>query len=283
MRTRLSAALIVLGVALITVGPPILLHTAVYPVAIVRGNSMFPVLQNGELVVFRGVGDPYNIRNGTIIVFVEGDAPVNSLSYLVRPVVIHEVIGRIVNQYGRVYYETKGVNNPYPDPGLTPASNIVGTPVLEVPYAGFILLFFSSPEGLVALIGFLTVYTVEDYARTEELKRENRMRFLAPWSFIASQGGISEAALLRLSFLAQNSEMLANPLAAWLAQNIKRRWVFRVEECPLHPEKRGDRRVTYSGGGAPTLSVCAVELEKTRPELLFSTAPAAAMVGAERP
>jgi len=59
-----------------------------------------------------------------------------------------------------VYYQTKGVNNPYPDPFLVPQENILGTPVFSIPYVGFFILFVSSPEGLVFLIGVLTVYQI---------------------------------------------------------------------------------------------------------------------------
>jgi signal peptidase I len=262
VRTQLRLAVTLVAVAAALAGPPILLHTAVYPVAIVRGNSMFPVLQNGELVVFRGVGDPYNIGNGTIIVFVEGDAPVNSLNYLVRPVVIHEVIGRVVNQYGRVYYQTKGVNNPYPDPGLTPASNVVGTPVLEVPYAGFILLFFSSPEGLVALIGFLTIYYVESDKKIRDKEKLNRARFLVPFVFLNRGGKLSNDALIRLTYLAEHCEDLAktelwNNAAQWLASNLRKDWMYRVTKCDEH----GDEAAEFYGKGVPTLRICVKEAE----------------------
>ena len=159
MRTALKA-LVTLTVFALIIAPPFLLGTKVYPVAVVQGESMFPVLQNGELVIFRGVNTE-NIQNGTIVVAVEGGAPANFLNYFVRPVIIHEVYARIVNQYGRVYYQTKGVNNPYPDPFLVPAQNVLGTPVLEIPYVGFFILFVSSSEGLVFLIGVLTVYYIE--------------------------------------------------------------------------------------------------------------------------
>jgi len=181
VRTALKALFAVTVFALI-IAPPFLLGTKVYPVAVVQGNSMFPVLQNGELVIFRGINTE-NIPNGTIIVAVEGGAPANFLNYLVRPVIIHEVFSRIVNQYGRVYYQTKGVNNPYPDPFLIPASNVLGTPVFAVPYLGFLFLFVSSSEGLVFLIGVLTVYLYRILRKSEKQRKSGAATLSHPIRF----------------------------------------------------------------------------------------------------
>ena len=259
MRTALKALFAVTVFALI-IAPPFLLGTKVYPVAVVQGNSMFPVLQNGELVIFRGINTE-NIPNGTIIVAVEGGAPANFLNYLVRPVIIHEVFSRIVNQYGRVYYQTKGVNNPYPDPFLIPASNVLGTPVFAVPYLGFLFLFVSSSEGLVFLIGVLTVYYIESYERAKNKEKAARLRFLIPFVFLNFEKKLSNEALLRITQLAEHCEELASfgdPTALWLYSNLRKKWEYRIVKC----EKHGDDAAEFFGKGVPTLRICVKEAEQ---------------------
>jgi len=259
VRTALKALFAVTVFALI-IAPPFLLGTKVYPVAVVQGNSMFPVLQNGELVIFRGINTE-NIPNGTIIVAVEGGAPANFLNYLVRPVIIHEVFSRIVNQYGRVYYQTKGVNNPYPDPFLIPASNVLGTPVFAVPYLGFLFLFVSSsPEGLVFLIGVLTVYYIESYERAKNKEKAARLRFLIPFVFLNFEKKLSNEALLRITQLAEHCEELASfgdPTALWLYSNLRKK-EYRIVKC----EKHGDDAAEFFGKDVLTLRICVKEAEE---------------------
>jgi signal peptidase I len=263
VRTRLKVVVAVAVLAALLLVPPLVLGTPVYPLAVVNGNSMFPVLHNGDLVVFRHINTD-DIENGTIVVAVEGGAPVNSLNYLVRPIIIHEVYQRIVNQYGKIYYQTKGVNNPYPDPFLVPAQNILGSPIVVVPYAGFIFMFLSSPEGLVALIGFLTIYYVEWDQRLRQTVDTNRARFLIPFVFLNREGKLSGDALIHLSYMADHCDALAHTnlwdnLALWLSSNLKRKgWDYRIVKCPVH----GDDAAEYSGGGVATLRLCVYQVEE---------------------
>ncbi|MEM3860554.1 MAG: hypothetical protein QW478_14355, partial [Candidatus Micrarchaeaceae archaeon] len=62
-----STAVIVFLIAF----PPLFLHTSTYPVAVVNGNSMYPMFRDGELVIFslNGVNID-DIPNGTVIVYV---------------------------------------------------------------------------------------------------------------------------------------------------------------------------------------------------------------------
>jgi signal peptidase I len=66
------AELLLVGFAIaIAVALPFYTHTSTYPIAIVQGNSMYPTLQNGDLVIFRSQAHPI-VANSSIIVFVEG-------------------------------------------------------------------------------------------------------------------------------------------------------------------------------------------------------------------
>jgi len=51
---------------------PFYMETKTYPFAIVQGNSMYPNLQNGDLILFKYV-DQRSITNGTVIIFIQSD------------------------------------------------------------------------------------------------------------------------------------------------------------------------------------------------------------------
>ena len=107
----LLIVLVVLGIILL----PVYARTGSYPLAIVTGISMYPTLQNGDIVYYHSATDAANIPNGTIIVFVQDNAGNSFLDGLVRPVVIHRIVGEITQGDGQKCYETKGDNNDVKD------------------------------------------------------------------------------------------------------------------------------------------------------------------------
>src|SRR5437016_2113617 len=113
---------------------PLIAKTSTYPIAVVNGSSMVPALHNGDLVFYTAPHGP--VKNGTIIVFIQGGTGVNSLDSLLKPIVIHRVVGFGYEPDGSLYYETKGDNNVGTDPFATPASSILGVDSASVPYAG---------------------------------------------------------------------------------------------------------------------------------------------------
>lgn len=148
--------------AAVVVALPFYAQTSNYPIAIVQGNSMYPTLHNGDLEIF-GKAPSERIANGTIIVFVQGDTGVTALDSLIRPVVIHRIVGTVVQADGQVYYRTKGDNNQYIDPQLVQGSHVLGVPIARIPYGGVLVLFAESPEGMVALIGMISLYYLGKY------------------------------------------------------------------------------------------------------------------------
>lgn len=72
-------------------------------VAVVKGNSMLPLLREGDIVIITRV-KPSEISIGDVIVF----------KTFTGTLVIHRVIGITVED-GRYYYVTKGDNNRFPD------------------------------------------------------------------------------------------------------------------------------------------------------------------------
>lgn len=115
-------------------------HTPV--VAVITGNSMLPLLREGDIVFLTQV-DPGDIRPGDIIVFKSRRG-----SYI-----IHRVMD-VVYFNGSYYYVTKGDNNLLADIGEfengrgVPYTRVVGrvvsiqNHVIKIPYLGRITLMF---------------------------------------------------------------------------------------------------------------------------------------------
>lgn len=150
---------------------PLFMKTKTYPFTIVEGNSMYPNLQNGDLVIFHSVPEQ-TIANGTIIVFVQGQTGITMLDSLIRPVVIHRVVDILVQDDGLVNYRTKGDNNQENDPELVKSMQVLGTPIQVIPKVGILLLFLRSSQGMVTVIGFITLLYLGNYET--KIKQEKR-------------------------------------------------------------------------------------------------------------
>ncbi len=153
---------------------PVVMGTSTYPFAIVEGTSMYPTLQNGDLVLFRGA--PHSIANGSIIVFVQSGTGIGALDSLLKPVVIHRIVGVQAGSDGQLSYQTKGDNNLLNDPNAVQADQVLGVPALVIPWAGYVLLFVRSPQGLVAIVAFITLFYLASYeTRAKEEKRREEL------------------------------------------------------------------------------------------------------------
>jgi signal peptidase len=168
-RRRFAWLLALVAVIALIAISPILLGTSTLPVAVVEGNSMYPNLQNGDLVIFRAPPKGV-IPNDTIIVYVQGSTGDPILDMLTRPTVIHRVVGIVVQSDGVVYYRTKGDGNQFVDPQLVRQNNVIGVPLYVIPKMGIVFMFFQSPQGEVAVIGVVTLW----YIGVEEAKRKER-------------------------------------------------------------------------------------------------------------
>ena len=164
MAKRVYKSLMVL--ALLIIGGvffafPYLMGTKTYPLAIVEGNSMYPNLQNGDLIVFREASS--SVANGSIIVFIQGQTGISMLDSLIRPVVIHRVMNVIIQYDGIINYRTKGDNNQEDDPALVRETQILGTPIQIIPKVGLLFLFLRSSQGMIAVVGFITLVYLGNY------------------------------------------------------------------------------------------------------------------------
>jgi signal peptidase len=182
----LAAGFLILG----AVSLPFIYGTSTYPVAIVQGNSMYPALQNGDLVLFQSAPQQV-IANGTIIIFVQTGTGVSALDSLLKPVLIHRIVGVVVQGDGKVNYQTKGDNNQQVDPELVPASRVLGVPAVIVPKAGLVVMFFQSPQGLVATVGVITFIYIGG-SETKTKKEEEKKAFLGALAQMSLNGELPD-------------------------------------------------------------------------------------------
>ncbi len=217
-----------------------MLGTRTYPLIIVDGSSMSPTLLNGDVLVYRGVSSA-DVTNGTVIAYMPGQTGVPALDYLVMPIVVHRVIGEVVQPDGVTYYRTKGDNNKFNDPVLVRSDQVLGTPVTDVPLIGLFVLFLKSPQGLVFVIGAVVFFYMAKYDR-ERGKEKNKKELLAILARMSLNGEMSlnqfEEFKLAIEFGEElPSQWLRNPVHASLADWMKSggltdQWKEEPAKCP---------------------------------------------------
>ncbi len=243
----------------VVLAPPVVLGAKTYPVSVVNGNSMVPTLQNGDVVSFRGVDPNSPIPIGTIIIFVPSNFGLSGVDYLVRPSVVHRVVGVYRQPDGVLYYITKGDNNQQNDTTLVRASNVLGVPILVVPRAGLALSFLASPQGLIAVVGVTAFVYLERSNQKSEVETR-RKKLLGKLAGRVLQGRMSEELFRRFELAISygndlDSEVLDEsvvPLADWLRKGgLKRNYAVATRHCPKCSEE-----AMVFGGAEDKLVVC---------------------------
>ena len=140
------------------------------PVTIVNGNSMFPALKDGDVVILKGIpveqlAEDFKNGNPHIIVFYTTSPPSHKILFLPagKPI-IHRIYEITTDSEGKLGFITKGDNNSVADSGVRTADRIVGAVIAgPYPYIGAILLFLQSSWGLSLLVGaiiFLLIWNI---------------------------------------------------------------------------------------------------------------------------
>jgi len=145
-KTAAMLALVVLAEYAVFFGLRVAFRTEYLPFHPVSSGSMVPTLNVGDLIVVKGV-EPQLVNVGEIIVF---HSPRDR-----DMLIVHRVVG-INSQGGRLYFETKGDNNPARDswspyPGV-PETYLVGVVIGKVAYLGYVILALKEPLGMAAII-----------------------------------------------------------------------------------------------------------------------------------
>jgi signal peptidase I len=197
----ITSGLLLVGLILLF---PAVMGTKTYPLAIVEGNSMYPNLQNGDIVIFHSVQGS-TVANGSVVVFVQGQTGVSFLDPLIRPVIIHRVVGVIPQYNGLINFKTKGDNNQDYDPALIQEKNLLGEPVQVIPKVGLLLLFIKSSQGMVAVVGFITLLYLGNYE--SKIKGDIRRRdFIGAVAKMALNGEISHEQFTKFEVAVNYSE-----------------------------------------------------------------------------
>jgi signal peptidase I len=230
-----------IGIALLTmaVSLPFLARTNTYPIAVVDGNSMYPTLQNGDLVFFTAPSGP--IQNGSIIVLVQQRSGIPAFDSLLQQVLIHRVIGVGHEPNGEAYYQTKGDNNQAPDPFVTDDSNVLGVPALVIPFAGFPFIFVKSSYGMVTITAMISLWFFTGIdSRLEE--GEEKKRLVAVFARHTLNGDITAAQFERLKLAIEYYDempidLLKDPTILstvdWLkGRGLEKDWKEEPQQCP---------------------------------------------------
>jgi signal peptidase len=252
----------VMAAAILVAVPPVALGTRAFPIAIVRGNSMFPAYSSGDLLVFTGVPTSQSLQNGTVIVFLTGGTGLSILDFLTPPVEIHRIVATVVQpQDGMIYYRTKGDNNEFPDGGLVKANSILGVPALKVPYVGFLLDFVHSQQGMILITAAILFGYLNNQSEVD-LEEKQKKKLLALLAKRTMNGEIKESTFgeyemaLNYSGEIRPEELRSLHMASfthWLGRNPPSvEWRLREEVCPVC----GSIAVLVEGSRRQTHVIC---------------------------
>ncbi|AEF96169.1 S26 family signal peptidase [Methanotorris igneus] len=164
-------------------------------VNVVVSNSMYPIMERGDLVVVENAHfefDPNNLNVGDIVVYnahwplyqyneVKGYISVDNKSFFVfegdktKPV-IHRIIEKL-NIDNKTYYVVKGDNNPTYDPELVSPSQIrqkvvtINGKPLVIPYIGYLSIWLKSHVYLVIIL-LIILYLYDHFRAKNEGEKE---------------------------------------------------------------------------------------------------------------
>lgn len=111
-----------------------------YSLFCVKGDSMYPVIKNGDLIIVDNKQSKYEIND--IISFVNSE----------NVVVTHQII-EVINDDGQYKYMTKGINNNNGDGDYVLENEIIGKYAkIRIPLLGFVISFVNSTIGYILFI-----------------------------------------------------------------------------------------------------------------------------------
>ncbi len=131
-----------------------------YPLMVVSGSSMEPTLEDGDLVVVKGIRIE-DIKVGDIVAFYEPRTHAK--------IITHRVIRIVKTQSGKVLLETKGDNNPESDyerwGWLVSEDDLIGKVIYRLPGLGRVVRFMRTPVGVLLIAMFYGLLLYELFKR----------------------------------------------------------------------------------------------------------------------
>lgn len=119
---------------------------------VVLTDSMYPVIESGDLIILKTI-EPEYVKKGDIINFF--DPTGNGTT-----TVTHRVIEVTEDATGSLAFRTKGDANNTDDKALVPAENVVGIYETRVPNVGKVAMFMSTTQGLIVCVGIPLILLV---------------------------------------------------------------------------------------------------------------------------
>ena len=217
---------------------PLFAHTSTYPVAIVDGNSMYPALHNGDVVYYAAPRGP--LANGTIIIFIQGETGVSSIDSLLKPILIHRIIGFGYQSDGSLYYETKGDNNAQPDPFVTSTSSVLGVETASIPFLGLPIQFFKTAYGMLTIVSAISLYFFSG-VDTRNWLEDQKNRLLSVFAKHSLDGSIGAEQFDRLKLVVECADIPEDSLkdttlvslSKWLRTGgLEEDWKEETATCP---------------------------------------------------
>lgn len=155
---------------------------------IVLTDSMYPVIESGDLIICR-TAEPESIAVDDVIAFF--DPAGNGQS-----VVTHRVVEVVTGEDGSLAFRTRGDNNNTDDKALVPAENLVGVYRSRIGGAGNVAMFMQSTTGLVVCvvlpIVLLVAYDVIRRRSYEKHRKDDNAALLAELEALRAEKAAKE-------------------------------------------------------------------------------------------
>lgn len=133
----------------------------------VLSPSMEPKYKTGALIYVKDTA-PEKLKVGDVITFMMSE----------ETTVTHRIVGIEPDTAGTLYFRTKGDANKIEDGASVHQDNVLGKPIFNIPYLGYVASFVSHPPGIylsvaIGLILTILVFMV-DYITSEDTKKSNK-------------------------------------------------------------------------------------------------------------
>ena len=141
----------------------------------VLSPSMEPEYKTGALLYVKKV-DPQKLKVGDVITFMVSR----------ETTVTHRIVEISRENDGQLYFKTKGDANKTADAGSVNQNNILGKPVFDIPYLGYVAGFITQPPGMYLGIAVGVILTIlvfmldyiagDEPQKTQEGENENEKK-----------------------------------------------------------------------------------------------------------
>lgn len=143
------------------------LKLAGFELLTILSGSMEPTYHVGSLIYVKKV-DPATLKKDDVITFMADE----------DTIVTHRIYSVLneANDDGTttLKFRTKGDANTVTDGSLVDYRNVIGSPVLSIPYLGYVANFIQRPPGIYIALVFTTVLIISAFAPKNRKERPSK-------------------------------------------------------------------------------------------------------------